>query len=183
MARAGRKRKIGINRENNGQVQRVYVNPRQQAAEQPHRVVVPVQFREFPEAESEFGRLMLMKLITPAQHEAGKQYAGLVSQYRRVYDIPAPDPQAMDISRVRGSQGLEMPIHVARAVRERYDRAYSAIGDARGGQKAQKAVAHYAVHDRRVDGRDILQLLISGLDQLVSHFGIDRNLQITHREK
>lgn len=183
MARAGRKRKIGVQREKNGQVQRVYVNPRQQAAEQPHRVVVPVQFREFPEAESEFGRLMLMKKITPAQHEAGKIYSGLVSQYRHVYDIPAPSPQAMDLTRVRGSQGREMPIHVARAVRERYDRAYSAIGNAKGGQKAQKAVAHHAVHDRVVADDVSLDLLIGGLNQLVSHFGIDSRLQITNREK
>jgi hypothetical protein len=183
MARAGRKRKIGVQREKNGQVQRVYVNPRQQVAEQPHRVVVPVQFREFQEAESEFGRLMLLKKITPAQHEAGKAYAGLVSQYRRVFDIPAPDPQAMDISRVRGSNRQEMPIHVARAIREKYDRAYIAIGNARGGQKAQKAVAHHAVHDRKIDSSDGLKLLIGGLNELVLHFGIDRNLQISSREK
>lgn len=179
MARAGRKRKIGAQREANGRAQRVYENPRQQVAEQPHRVVVPVQFREFQEAESEFGRLMLLKKITPAQHEAGKLYAALASQYRVVKGYPPLHPQAIDLTSVRGGEGGEMASHIIKSVADRYNRAFESIS----GQKSQKAVAYYAVFERPIDTLDGLGLLIIGLNSLVSHFGIDRNLQISSRHQ
>jgi hypothetical protein len=176
MAKAGRKRKVGIERERSGRAQRVYENPRRQVSEQPHRVVVPVNFREFPEAESEFGRLMLLKHITPAQHEAGKQYAMLAGQYRSAKGYPPVTAQAVDLTSMGGGHGRDIPGHVVKAISDRYDRAFESIC----GQKAQKAVAHHAVFDRKIDTFDGLQWLKCGLDNLIVYFGIDRELRLKH---
>jgi hypothetical protein len=95
--RVGRKRKQG-KREPNGRAQRVYENPKAQVAQQPHRVLVMAEYREWPEAESRFGRLMLNKHITPAQYEAGVCYRLDVTAYRNVIlGAPSPDPAACDL--------------------------------------------------------------------------------------
>lgn len=181
MARAGRKRKSGVAREANGQAQRVYVNPKQQVMDQPHRVVVPVKFRDFQEAGSEFGRLLLLGHVTPAQHEAGKLYGELAAKYRSALLAPSPHPAAMDLGRVGKGAGAGMPDETAAAISARYDRAFVACGDA--GRKAQIAVRDFAIHELQVPDVLSLNLLRCGLDALVKHFGVDRNLQITHREK
>lgn len=178
MARAGRKRKIGVKREANGQVQRVYVNPRQQAALQPHRIQVPKEHRESEEAESEIGRLLCMRQITRAQFEASRQYLELVCQFRAVKGYPPLHAQAIDLSKVRGL-GRETPPHVVSAIIARYERAFESIC----GQRAQKAVADCVVREERISQFDGLKFLRCGLDNLVNHFGLDPSLQITHREK
>ena len=171
----GRPRKKG-RRQPNGQLARAYVNPKQQIMEQPHRVVVPLKFRERPEAESEFGRLMLNDKISLAQYEAGRLYADLASRYRVVLDIPPLHPVGMDLMR-SGGRGAGVDPVVARSIKDRYKRAFIACAEA--GNRAQRAVKDHAVFERRVPDGYALSLLISGLDKLVSHFGLDVNLKMS----
>lgn len=176
LARAGRKRRSGLQREPNGRATRAYVNPMQQVASQPHRRAVPEKLRERAEAESEFGRLMLRGHITPAQHEAGKQYAELAAKYRAAILAPSHNPAAIDLGRVGCGKSDGMPDSTARSIKRAYDSAFESCEPVR----LQKAIAHYVIHDRLIDDFDGLKLLKAGLDKLVVHFGIDENLQISH---
>lgn len=171
----GRPRKIG-KRERNGRIARTYENPKAQVASQPHRVVVPIKFRELPEAESEFGRMMLNGWVTPAQFEAGKQYAELAARYRASILAPSPNPSAIDLGRVGCGKGAGMPDSTARSIKRAYDSAFESCGPVR----LQKAIAHHVIHDRKVGDFETRELLKTGLDKLVQFFGIDRNLQISH---
>ena len=166
----GRPRKTG-KREPNGRIARVYVNPKSQVASQPHRVGVPREYREWPEAGSEFGRMMLRKIITPAQYEAGMLFAGLSVAFCAVYDIPSPHPHAMDLTRVGVSLGREMPPEKAIEIKKRYNRAFDTCADA--GRKSQMAVKNCAVLDRKVDSFEMRDGLRAGLDRLIHNFGID----------
>lgn len=171
----GRPRKIG-KRERNGRVQRTYENPRAQIAAQPHRMVVPARFREMHEAESEFGRLMLNGWITPAQFEAGKEYARLAARYRAAILAPNPNPSAIDLGAAGFGKGAGMADDAARAIKRAYDAAFESCGPVR----LQRAIAHYVIHDRKIADFDTRRLLKLGLDKLVIHFGIDPGLQISH---
>jgi hypothetical protein len=170
----GRPRKIG-KRERNGRVQRTYENPRAQIAAQPHRMVVPARFREMPEAEFEFGRLMLNGWITPAQFEAGKEYARLAARYRAAILAPNPNPSAIDLGAAGFGHGAGMADDTARSIKRAYDAAFESCGPVR----LQKAIAHHVIHDRKIDDFDTRRLLKLGLDKLVTHFGIDPRLQIS----
>lgn len=172
----GRPRKIG-KRQPNGQLARAYINPKAQVAAQPHRLSVVAKYREYPEAESEFGRMMLRGVITPAQLAAGIAFAESAAGFRAVYDIPSPNPSGIDLARVGASQGVSMPSHVADALKLRYRRAFEAAMEA--GDKAQRAVKNHAVLDKPVGDFETLRLLKNGLDKLVKHFGIDPKLQIS----
>lgn len=174
----GRPRKVG-KREKNGRLKRAYVNPLKQVASQPHRREAPGRFREFPEAESEFGRLMLNGMITPAQYEAGRSYALLVGLYRAVYGIPSPDPRAIDLLSSMGHGAGDTPPEVAVNVRRRYDDAFIACGEA--GEAARKAVNAHAVFERKLHCRHSLTLLRRGLDFLVCHFRINPKLRLERR--
>lgn len=181
MARAGRKRKITL-REPSGKVQRVYENPRSQVAMQPHRVAVPAKFREAQEAGSEFGRLMLLGRVTPAQYEAGKLYADVVTSYRAAILAQPYTASAIDLGRVGKGKGDGMADRTALALYRRYARSYEDLNKV--GRRALIAVNHYAVQELQIpdDGFDLrLEQLRCGLDALVSHFGIDSRLQITDR--
>lgn len=179
VGRAGRKRNPTVVRERNGRAQRVYENPRRQVAEQPHRVLVPVAFREFQEAESSFGRMMILGHITPAQHEAGRLYAELAARYRKAIIAPNLTPSGIDLERVGCGGSGGMPDGTARAIKRAYDSAFESCGP----HKVQRAIAHHVIQDRHVTDGLTRELLKSGLDKLVSHFGIDRNLQISSRHK
>ena len=168
----GRPRKIG-KRERNGRIARVYENPKAQVASQPHRVVVPIRFRELVEAETEFGRLMLNGLVTPAQYEAGNQYAELVARYRSAILAPNPNPSGIDLGRVGGGKSSGMRDDSARALKRAYDAAFESCGPVR----LQRLIAHHVVHDKRTTDRDERVLLKIGLDKLVVHFGIDPKLE------
>lgn len=171
----GRPRKIG-KRQPNGQLARVYINPREQVASQPHRRNVAKKFRQWPEAGSAFGRLMIRGTITPAQYEAGIMFTELVAAFCAVYDIPSPHPHGIDLSRVGVSRGQEMPPHVAEAIKRRYNDAFDACSEA--GNKAQRAVKDHAVRDVPVGDFETLALLKKGLDKLVVHFALDPRKQI-----
>lgn len=171
----GRPRKKG-RREPNGRIARVYENPKAQVASQPHRVVVPMRFRELPEAESEFGRMMLNGWITPAQHEAGKLYAELAARYRSAIQAPSPNPSGIQLGGAGFGKSAGMPDATARAIKRAYDSAFESCGPVR----LQKALAHHVIHDRKVGDFLTRDLLKTGLDKLVKHFGIDPRLQISH---
>lgn len=172
----GRPRKTG-KRQPNGQLARTYVNPKAQAASQPHRKAVPRKFREWPEAESEFGRAMIRGVFTPAQFEAGMRYSALASQLRAVYDIPSPTPSGIDLTRVGVSYGREMPSHVAASIKQRAKLAFEACAEAH--YQATRAVKKYVIMDEPIADFDTLKLLKSALDKLVTHFGIDPRMQIS----
>lgn len=176
----GRPRKSG-RREPNGRIQRAYQNPKAQAASQPHRVGVAREYREWPEAGSEFGRMMLRKIITPAQYEAGILFAGLSVAFCAVYDVPSPHPHAMDLTRVGVSLGREMAPEKAIEIKKRYNRAFDACGEA--GRKAQMAVKNCAVLDRKVDSFEMRDGLRAGLDRLIHHFGIDPHLKLDRKSR
>lgn len=176
----GRPRKRG-RREPNGRVARAYVNPKAQVAAQPHRLAVSQEHREWPEAESEFGRLMLRGVITPAQHEAGRRYAGLASSYRAVLGIPPLHPRSPDLLSPGPALRGDFSTETARGIKDRYDKAFEVLGDA--GRKALRAVRDHAVFERKVDSFETLDHLRRGLEKLVDHFGLDRNLEISSRHK
>lgn len=172
----GRPRKTG-RRQPNGQLARTYVNPKAQVAAQPHRLAVVAKFREWPEAESEFGRAMIRGVFTPAQFEAGKRYIELGSQMRAVYDAPSPNPQGVDLTRVGASYGHGMPSHVAAAIKDRYNKAFEKAAEA--GSRATRAMKQHVILDAPIGDFETLKLLKSALDKLVKHFGIDERLQIS----
>lgn len=171
----GRKRKQ-VRREKNGRAQRTYINPKAQVAGQPHRLSVPHHYRERVEAESEFGRLMLNGRISPAQYEAGTRYRGIVIQMRRTYDVPRPEPKAIDWHRLGGKSATEISVERVGVIRAAYQRAFEAATAA--GNRALRAVNAHAVFDSRVRDPAVMPLLIAGLDQLVRHYGIDPDLRL-----
>jgi hypothetical protein len=174
----GRPRKIG-KRKPCGRLAPVYVNPKAQVARQPHRQSVPKKCREWPEAESEFGRSLLRGAITPAQHAAGMRFTELSVALCAVYDVPSPYPHAMDLTRVRGAMGPGMPSDVATAIRSAYGAAFEAC--AKAGRKPQRAVKDCVVLDRAIGDFETLRLVRLGLDELVRHFGIDPKLELDRR--
>lgn len=169
----GRPRKSG-RRERNGRIQRAYVSPKAQVAAQPHRRSVPIDHRERQEAESEFGRLLLLGQVTPAQYEAGKQYAELVAGFCRIYGVPSPTPRSCSLLGSYGPGG-DIPVHVVAALKERYQRAFEACESA--GRAAQLAVKECAVLDRRltIEGYCLLR---AGLERLVIFFGVHPEMKL-----
>ena len=170
----GRLRKIGVKREKNGRAQRTYINPRAQVASQPHRLEVHSSHREREEAGTRFGRMMLNGVVTPAQYQAGVEYARLSADHRRAIFAPAPEPAAMRFE--AGSRGHAggMPDDTAQTAVRRFTAAFNAIGMIGW----QCAVMRHAVHDGQITDDRERALLRCGLDRLVLHFGLDRNLQI-----
>ncbi len=174
----GRPRKIG-RRKPGGRLAQAYINPKAQVATQPHRASVGKTMREWPEAGSPFGRLMLNGKITPAQYEAGVAYADLAASYRAVFDVPRIHPAGMDLASLGRSVGAGIDPSAARVIRRRYDAAFEAIG----ANRLQRAVKDAAVMEKPVHGDFHLDLLKRGLDRLVDHFRIDSKLQIVSRAK
>ena len=179
--RRGRKRKSGQRKEN-GRLARSYENPKAQVMAQPHRMAVPVEFRDRTEPESEFGRLMCLGVISPAQHEAGNRYRELAMRYRSML-LAAPGHSAPSIAfgEPRGGRGAEPSREAIQAVKKAYDAAFIALGEA--GNRAQRAVKDFAVFERRTQGEYDRALLKLGLNKLITHFGIDPNAQIRLRAK
>lgn len=137
-----------------------------------------MRFREYAEAGTEFGRLMLRGGVTPAQHEAGERFAELTKALQAVYDAAGPNPQAMNLTRSAGFPGPGMTSAQGQAIKDRYAKAFECAGEA--GNKAQRTIAPHVILDKPVADFTTLNLLKNALDKLVKHFGIDRNLQISH---
>jgi hypothetical protein len=92
MARAGRKRKIGL-REPSGRVQRVPQRRQEEmeratAANQPHRAVLPKHLREDPRAGTAAGRLFLLGKIDADQLVAAERFVSLVRQFLHILSAP-----------------------------------------------------------------------------------------------
>ena len=174
----GRTRKIG-KRERNGRIARTYENPKAQVANQPHRRGVVVKFREREESGTEFGRLMLRGGITPAHYEAGIAFTELCEAIRAVYDAASPNPQAMDLTRVRGFPGHGMTSAEGQAIKDRYMKAFDKAGEA--GCKAQRTLAPHVIRDEPVMDFETLDRLKAALDRLVRFFGIDPKLKLSRR--
>lgn len=140
------------------------------------------KYQDWPEAESPFGRLMLAGKITPAQYEAGRQYASLAAQARKVYSAPPLHPTGIDLNRVTGGgYDGDIPRDQAQRIKERHNAAYDACATA--GTRAVRAVKDHAILEQPVNGDFALSLLKCGLSALVEHFGIDKRLQIASRAK
>jgi hypothetical protein len=132
-----------------------------------------------PEAESEFGRMLLKGWITPAQHEAGTRYAMLAARWRSVKGYPPIHPVAMDLLRSGGGFGADAPEHVIRAATRDYDAAFCACEP----HKVQRAVTHHVVFERKIDDFGALDLVKLGLDKLVEHFHIDPKLTLDRESR
>lgn len=129
------------------------------------------------EAGYELGRLYLRKVVTPRQHEAGVQYAGLVADYQRQLGFPAPYPSAMDVNSVRGQTlGEEPEAARIRRTANQYMRSQTVLSEA--GKDGFQAVTQMCVYDQSLS--DIAPLK-RGLDVLASFFGIP--VDIEAREK
>ncbi len=171
----GRPRKIG-KRERNGRIARTYENPKAQVAAQPHRQSVPKQFREWPEAESEFGRLLIRGGITKSQYDAGMLFTELCVATCAAYEAASPHPHAIDLTRVGVSVGKGMPSEKAKAIIARYNKAFEACMEA--GRPALRAVKDHVVLDKPVGDFDSLTALSRGLSKLIDHFGLDARLKL-----
>lgn len=140
------------------------------------------KYQDWPEAESEFGRLMLAGKISPAEYEAGRQYAAIAALARRVYSTPLLHPAGIDLSRVSGGgYDGDMPREQAQAIKDRHNAAYEAC--AAVGTRAARVVKDHAILEQPVKGDYALGLLRCGLSALVKHFRIDKRLQIASRAK
>jgi hypothetical protein len=174
----GRKRK-NLKREPSGRPSRAYENPKLQVMMQPHRRDIPDKLKDGPEAESSFGRLMCLGIITPAQHEAGKRYRQISFDYREVYhNAPSPHPKAISLLLVSGGggDGAEPHRETLLWIKRVYDAAFEALGEA--GNRAQRAVKDHAVFEKPCPDEFSRALLRRGLDRLVEHYGIDPRLKI-----
>ena len=194
----GRPRKIG-KRERNGRMQRVAINPKAQVAAQPHRAVLPKHMRELQEAESVIGRLMLTGDLTPAQYEAAQTYRAIVADYHASIQAPRSTAAAIDLARVGASHFAGVSDGYARRAVDRYQDAFIASGDPLPevalkawdcteprlkSRDVQFTIAEHVFRDKPIPPQgDNLILLKTGLDRLIWHFGIDRGLQISRRQK
>lgn len=123
MARAGRKRKIGL-REPNGRVQRIPQRrleemERATVANQPHRSVLPKHLREDPRAGTAAGRLFLLGEIDADQFVAAERFVSLVRQSLHILSAPmapasflgkivAPSPASpLDVEECMGDEEPE----------------------------------------------------------------------------
>jgi hypothetical protein len=176
----GRTRKIG-RREKNGRVARTYENPKAQVAAQPHRLGVPAKYRQWPEAESEFGRLLLRGGITRSQYDAGMRFTELCVATCAAYEAASPHPHAIDLTRVGVSVGKGMPSEKAKAIIASYNKAFEKCMEA--GRPALRSVKDHVILDKPVGDFESLRLLVCGLIKLVDHFGLDARLQIRFRQK
>lgn len=163
----GRKRRQNVKRQPNGRPSpEKGLDPRAVAQLMPHRRLVPADVAHDPKAESLLGRLCLNGWITEAQYDAGKRYRDIVIRYRAVIDAPKPDERSLS-GVIVGPWGGSGAMDDEEAVRRKamYDAAFIAVSDS--GQRAARAVARCAVHDRR---EFELVDLRCGLSALVLHF-------------
>jgi len=184
VARAGRKRKIGVKREKNGRVQRP--EARRQSAEQ-EAMSVARGYRErvhgVPSAEalnqmagSFVGRLCMDKEISLAQYDAAMIF--LQDHRNNAIAIAAPrDPAGMDFNRVHGGTLDGEDVDFYRRATTRWREACKAIQDRQNELRGQGAL--YAALEvcvlRDVEAHHMVGWLREGLDALSRHYGIVDN--------
>jgi hypothetical protein len=138
------------------------------AASMPHRRPLPADRRHLDLAESPFGALALMGIITKDQFDAGFEYRKIVARYRAVISAPRQNPAAMSLNDIRGGNIPVLSDEQAAARRQRYMRAFEAI-TSRWGKLIVNSVV---IHDRPLQQGD-LQWLTKALDELAKHFGMN----------
>jgi hypothetical protein len=168
---AGRKRRQNIKRQPNGQPSRDRgIDPKLVAASQPHRQGIPLSVIHDPAAETNFGRLMLLKHISPIEYQAGVNWRGIVGRYRAIIGVPSQNPASMSgvIVGPWGGGDELTPEQIGRR-RDEYHDAYNALS--KSGNRQTRAVNHWAIYDR---GDYAIEYLVCGLDALAVHFGLTR---------
>lgn len=139
----GRKRKIGIKRQPNGQPSREK-NMEANALAQlmPHRRLVPREVAHDQKAECIMGRLRLNGWLTEAQYQAGVNYREAVGRYRAVIDAPRGEISMAGVI-VGPWGGSSMTEERAIEIRNEYMRAFEALAQT----GMERHVAHL-IHDR-----------------------------------
>lgn len=177
MARAGRKRKQGVEREPNGQRRRVHAHDvaRLQVAAQRARHGLSAADLLDARAGTEIGRALLRGQITPDQYEAGEEFLRRWVRWAAMSGIPMPTVRALDYTQeVRGGWGGAHPSNdEVLAIRRRYAEMY---GGASPGLAAFNAVKTFVVEDSPAPvmteaGLDVVRAALQGYAVL---FGIVR---------
>ncbi len=168
---AGRKRRQNIKRQPNGQPSRDRgTDPKVIAASQPHRQGIPLAVIHDPAAETNFGRLMLLKQISAIQYQAGVNWRGIVGRYMSIMGVPSHNPASMSGVIVGPwGGGEELTPERIEKRRDEYNDAHNALY--KSGNLSTRAVNHWAIYDR---GDYAIEYLVCGLDALALHFGLTR---------
>lgn len=116
----------------------------------------------------ELGRLLLRGVVDGRMHRAGCDYARIIDRYQRIKGFPAPFPQAMDLSAIRGGESNAEPDSdtIKMAVND-YMRIVTVLADA--GTAATREVREVCIFDRGPSSVDNLR---TGLCALAEFFKI-----------
>lgn len=175
VARKGRKRKSGSRKPSGDLRDQPKVSPKVIAMHQPHRQAVPEKHRHDQRAESPFGALVLNHVITGAQYRAGCRYARIFRRYVAAINAPSPNPPSI-AGVMEPKYTSHLPDSIARDRKLEYDAAFEYLG--RAGQRAQRAVARYAVNDQFCPDAEEIENLRTGLSTLDEHFiEVDREMK------
>jgi hypothetical protein len=168
----GRKRKSGRRYRNGRLAQEKALDIKAIAAAMPHRRMLPAEGRHGQRAESAFGRLRLVNMITEDQYLAGESFRDIIRRYRAVIESPNPSPGSAALDGMfRGGAVLSDEEAIKR--RERYQRAFESIH----GHRKRVVIRSVLGFDKPLD-QDDLPHLRGALDDLVAHFGLTRARQI-----
>lgn len=170
MAKAGRKRKVTVVRQPNGQPRRIAVDVKAIAQTMPHRQEVQPEIRHDPLAETKLGRLRLGGWITQPQYEAGDKYREIVRRYRTVIDAPRGEVSMSGVIVGPWGGSSDLDDDEAQRRKDQYNSAFEAL-ECGAGNRAARAVAHVAVYNRVEFVMDDLR---RGLTVLAEHFGLTR---------
>ncbi len=154
----GRKRKRGY-REPNGRPQREpSISKLDLARHLRHRDGLSDENVVDPRAESQFGRFVLNKLITPEQYDAGIRWRSIVMAYRASIDCPSASPKSVAGAVVGGGGGGSV-YSDDEALRRKcvYDEAHDAVMES-AGMACMRTLNDATVHERHVEPWRLVQL-------------------------
>lgn len=126
---------------------------------------------------TELGRLYLVGKITAGMYAAGKQWGEMASKYSQALCSPAPDPRAICLDRMGGSQ-IDPDSHEGRKEARRHERAVNSFIDAHAALKSiGKAIGVRVVRgvcerDEMPTGHEELLALSTGLITLSGFWGL-----------
>jgi hypothetical protein len=165
--RKGRKRKSG-RREPSGRLQRVVVDYRMMAGEQPHRAWLPEAHRRDERGGSILGCLNLLNRISEQQYEAGRRYSVIVGAYLSMANAPRGTAGSGRGYPCIGSRDCPPETCICLSRTQVYNRAYEAISR-EGGRPAHLAVNAVVINDHPCEDLESLSL---GLSALAKHMGL-----------
>lgn len=189
----GRKRKSGKRHACGQLVQPRKIDRAQVAASMPHRSWLPARdknkrpiLKDDRRAETVFGCLSLVGLITDMQFDAGERFQETVGRWRAVVDSPR-EPQGFmsKITKSEHDPKESMPVVVrfkpmtdeeAERRRAEYDGAFKAVKTRKGGLSPAPrhnliVLNSVVIHNRTLQGGD-LEFLHAALDSLVDYYGL-----------